>query len=91
VRQPIVVDEEGVFIVGRTRLKAALKLGMTEVPVHVAHGLTPEQARAYCIADNQTATIAEWDDDLLEGELAGLKAMGSCACGVSEWITNSPP
>ena len=74
-RQPIVVDEEGVVIVGHTRLKAALKLGMVEVPVHVAAGLTPEQARAYRIADNQTATIADWDLDLLHNEIAALKAL----------------
>src|SRR5262249_39463560 len=40
-RQPIVVDEDGVIIVGHTRYKAALKLGFEEVPVHVAVGLTP--------------------------------------------------
>src|SRR6516165_11928490 len=40
-RQPIVVDEQGVIIVGHTRYKAALKLGLTEVPVHVAVGLSP--------------------------------------------------
>ena len=57
-RQPIVVDEEGVIIVGHTRYKAALKLGWDEVPVHVAVGLTPAQARAYRIADNQTATLS---------------------------------
>src|SRR5580765_8795567 len=62
-RQPIVVDDEGVIIVGHTRYKAAIKLGMKEVPVHVAVGLSPEQARAYRIADNQTATIANWDED----------------------------
>jgi ParB-like chromosome segregation protein Spo0J len=62
-RQPLVVDADGVIIVGHTRYKAALKLGMTEVPVHVARGLTPEQARAYRIADNQTATLATWDED----------------------------
>ena len=38
-RQPIVLDEQSVIIVGDTRFKAALKLGMTEVPVHVAAGL----------------------------------------------------
>src|SRR5690349_540350 len=64
-RQPIVVDEDGVIIVGHTRYKAALKLGMTEVPVHVAKGLTPVQARAYRIADNQTATLSAWDEDKL--------------------------
>jgi site-specific DNA-methyltransferase (adenine-specific) len=58
-RQPIVVDEQDVIIVGHTRHKAALKLGMTEVPVHVAVGLTREQARAYRIADNQTATLSQ--------------------------------
>ena len=37
-RQPIVVDADGVVVVGHTRHKAALKLGLTEVPVHVAAG-----------------------------------------------------
>ena len=48
-RQPIVVDEEGVVVVGHTRLFAARKLGLEKVPVHVANDLTPEQARAYSI------------------------------------------
>jgi site-specific DNA-methyltransferase (adenine-specific) len=42
-RQPIVVDAEGIIIVGHGRYKAALKLGWEEVPVHVATDLTPEQ------------------------------------------------
>jgi DNA modification methylase len=75
-RQPVVVDEDGVIIVGHTRYKAALKLGMTEVPVHVAVGLSPAQAKAYRIADNQTATIATWDEDRLPLELAALQEMG---------------
>ncbi|MCR4411290.1 MAG: ParB N-terminal domain-containing protein, partial [Thermoguttaceae bacterium] len=54
-RQPIVVDPEGVIIVGHTRYKAALKLGLEKVPVHVATDLTPEQIKAYRIADNKTA------------------------------------
>src|SRR5438132_9664016 len=64
-RQPIVVDEEGTIIVGHTRYKAAIKLGMKEVPVHVAVGLSPEQAKAYRLADNQTATLSTWDNDRL--------------------------
>jgi hypothetical protein len=72
-RQPIVVDAEGVIVVGHTRYKAALKLGLEKVPVHVATDLTPEQIRAYRIADNQTASLATWDYDLLPIELAGLK------------------
>jgi site-specific DNA-methyltransferase (adenine-specific) len=75
-RQPIVVDEQGVIIVGHTRYKAAVKLGLTEVPVHVAAGLTPEQARAYRIADNQTATLSQWDDGKLTAELVALQGAG---------------
>ncbi len=60
LRQPIVVDAEGVIIVGHTRFKAAQKLGLAQVPVHVATDLTPAQVKAYRIADNQTASIAEF-------------------------------
>ena len=45
-RQPIVTDEFGIIIVGHTRYKAALKLGLPQVPVHVATGLTPAQVAA---------------------------------------------
>src|SRR5215510_11677470 len=75
-RQPIVVDEAGVIIVGHTRYKAALKLRLTEVPVHVAVGLTEAQAKAYRIADNQTAQLSGWDCDLLPDELLALQEVG---------------
>ena len=74
-RQPIVVDRDGVIVVGHTRWKAAKKLGLENVPVHVATELTPEQCKAYRIADNQTATIAEWDTDLLSLELKDLEGL----------------
>jgi DNA modification methylase len=74
-RQPLVVDEEGVIIVGHTRYKAAQKLGLDTVPVHVAVGLSPAQAKAYRLADNQTARLSEWDYDLLPGELAELQQL----------------
>jgi DNA modification methylase len=74
-RQPVVVDEEDVIIVGHTRYKAAQKLGLTEIPVHVAKGLSPAQAKAYRIADNQTATLSQWNEDLLPIELAALQEM----------------
>ena len=75
-RQPIVVDEQGVIIVGHTRYLAAIKLGLETVPVHVAVGLSPAQAKAYRIADNQTATLSQWDNDRLPIELAELQEMG---------------
>jgi hypothetical protein len=71
--QPIVVDSDHVIIVGHTRLKAAKKLGLERVPVLVASHLTPEQVRAYRIADNRSAEIAEWNYDLLPIEIAALK------------------
>src|SRR5260370_40198606 len=74
-RQPIVVDQDGVIVVGHTRYKAALKLQLDTVPVHVAADLTPAQAKAYRIADNQTATLSQWDDDKLPLELAALQEM----------------
>jgi site-specific DNA-methyltransferase (adenine-specific) len=74
-RAPLVVDENNVIICGHTRLKAAEHLGLDTVPVHVAKGLTPEQIKAYRIADNKTGEIAEWDFDLLPLELADLQNM----------------
>lgn len=74
-RQPIVVDTEGVIICGHTRYKAAQKLGLEKVPVHVAKDLTPEQIKAYRIADNKSAELADWNYDLLPIELAELQEM----------------
>jgi site-specific DNA-methyltransferase (adenine-specific) len=74
-RAPLVVDDNNVIICGHTRLKAAEHLGLDTVPVHVAKGLTPEQIKAYRIADNKTGEIAEWDFDLLPLELADLQNM----------------
>lgn len=75
-RQPIVVDQEGVVIVGHTRLKAARRLGMTQVPVHVASGLTEAQVKAYRLADNRVGEEAEWDSDLLNLEIGDLSELG---------------
>lgn len=72
-RAPIVVDESNVIICGHTRLLSAQRLGLETVPVHIAKGLTPEQVKAYRIADNKTGEIAEWDYDLLPLELADLQ------------------
>lgn len=74
-RQPLVVDVDDVIVVGHTRWKAAQKLGLTQVPVHIAKDLTPAQAKAYRLADNATGGIAEWDAELLPVELADLKSL----------------
>ena len=71
-RQPIVVDADGVIIVGHTRYLAAKQLGLAEVPVHVAEGLTPEQVAAYRVADNKTGEASSWDDERLTEILGDL-------------------
>ena len=71
-KQPLVVDKDGVIVAGHTRYKAAQKLGIEEVPVVVADDLTPEQVKAYRLADNKTAELAEWDFAKLDEELAEL-------------------
>lgn len=72
-KQPIVVDKEGVIIAGHTRLKAAKKLGMEEIPVLVAKDLSSEQADAYRLADNKTGEISEWNMDMLGDELSQIE------------------
>lgn len=71
-RQPLVVDRDGVLIAGHVRLAAAKKLGLAEAPVHVADTLTPEQVRAYRIADNRVADEVAWDEGLLTLELQSI-------------------
>jgi len=71
---PIVIDAQGVIVAGHTRLKAAKELGMEEVPCIVADDLTPEQIRAFRVADNKTGEKAEWDVELLNTELLDLEA-----------------
>src|SRR6266702_2620219 len=74
-RQPVVVDGEGVIIAGHTRLLAAQRLGLAEVPVHVAEGLSPAQVKAYRLMDNRSHEEAEWDYELLGAELFDLKGL----------------
>lgn len=70
---PITVDKDGVIATGHTRLKAAILLGLEEVPVIVLDELTPEQIDAWRLVDNQVAAIAEWDFPKLQEELAKIK------------------
>ena len=69
---PILVDGKDGIIAGHGRLAAAKDLGMTEVPVVVLDHLTPDQKRAYVLADNRLALNAGWDDELLQQEIAAL-------------------
>lgn len=68
--QPIVVDKQGVIIVGHGRFEAAKLLGMTDVPV-IEVDLTEEQAKAYRLADNKL-NESDWEMDLAISELKEL-------------------
>ena len=70
---PIVIDSNNEIINGHTRLKAAKKLGLETVPVIVADDLTPEQIKAFRLADNKVGEIATWDENALAVELEELK------------------
>lgn len=83
-QQPIVVDKDGVIIVGHTRLKAAQKLGMDNVPVVVANQLTGEQVKAYRLADNKSGELAEWDFGLLDDELTGIDDLDMSEFGFTD-------
>lgn len=80
-KNPIIVDKNGCIVAGHTRLKAAEKLGLDEVPVIVADDLSDEQVKAFRLADNKTAELAEWNFDLLETELAGISEIDMSAFG----------
>lgn len=69
--QPIVIDRDGVIVIGHCRAMAAKKLGMEEVPCVCVDDLTPEQVNALRLVDNKS-NESDWDLDLLADELPGL-------------------
>lgn len=73
---PVLIDTEGTIIAGHGRVMAARKLELKSVPcIRLGH-LTPQQVRAYVIADNKLALNAGWDDEKLKAELEALSADG---------------
>ena len=73
-RVPVVAKSDGTVVDGHLRLKAAKKLGLTEVPVVLADDMTDLQIKAFRLSVNKTAELAEWDDELLAIELHELNA-----------------
>lgn len=69
---PVVLDQSNVIICGHTRVEAASRLGMDEVPCVIADDLTDAQIKAFRLADNRTHEYAEWDDEKLKTEIDSL-------------------
>ena len=63
---PVIIDKDNVIVCGHTRVKAAIKLGLKEVPCIVADDLTPEQIKAFRLADNKTSELSSWATKLLQ-------------------------
>lgn len=70
---PLVIDKDRVIVTGHTRLKAAKRLGLDSVPCVMADDLSPEQVKAFRVADNAVSEVALWDMEKLEVELADIE------------------
>lgn len=70
---PIIIDKDNVIVAGHTRYEACKILGIDSIPCHRVDNLTDEQVKAFRLADNKTAELADWDFSKLEVELAGLE------------------
>lgn len=75
-RVPIVAKSDGLVVDGHLRLKAAKKIGLTEVPVILADDMSEAQIKAFRLSVNKVAEFAEWDIDLLKLEFADLQEQG---------------
>lgn len=74
-RNPIIITPDDVIVSGHTRRKAAMKIGLEEVPCIVVDRLTEEKVRMFRLADNKTAELSSWDMDLLKTELLELEGV----------------
>ena len=72
-RQPLVVDVKDVIVVGHLRRAGARLAGLKEIPVHIAADLTPEQIKAYRLADNKTGELAQWVPEMLASDFLDLR------------------
>lgn len=81
---PIILDGDGIIIAGHTRLKAAKRLGMEQVPCIVVDDLDAEQVKAFRLADNRVAEQASWDFEMLAEEIQALN-LEQGLTGFAEW------
>lgn len=72
---PILIDGSDTILAGHGRVEAAKLLGLVEVPCVRLEHMSPQQKRAYVLADNKLALNAGWDEDVLAEELKGLLAV----------------
>lgn len=88
---PVVIDREGVIVAGHTRLKAAKKLMLEEVPCIIADDLTDEQIKAFRLADNKVSEFASWDAELLDEEIQDINDIDMSEFGFDESAFDEEP
>jgi len=76
-RKPIVITEAGVIVAGNGTVEAAKRLGWLDIEVvKVPNDWTPDKVKAFAIADNRTAELANWNQEVLTSQLLELEAEG---------------
>src|SRR5665811_1044532 len=70
---PVLARGDGEVVDGHLRLKAARKLGITDIPVILCDEWTAAQVKAFRLMVNRSATWADWDEELLAIELLDLQ------------------
>lgn len=83
---PIVIDKNNEIVAGHTRLKAAKKLGIEEVPTIIADDLSDEKIKAFRLADNKVAELSYWDEEVLQNELAEIEGINMSDFGFEELL-----
>ncbi len=85
---PIIIDKDNVIIAGHTRLKAAKELGLSKIPTIKADDLSPEQVKAFRLADNKVSEIAEWDFNALGLEISKIPDFDLSEFGFDDFISD---
>jgi site-specific DNA-methyltransferase (adenine-specific) len=87
-RKPIVITEAGIIVAGNGTVTAAKNLGWETIEaVRVPADWTPDQVKAFALADNRTAELATWNSDVLNQQLDELEQAGF---EVADWGFETP-
>ena len=88
---PLVLDKDNVIVCGHTRYKAAMQMGLKEVPCIMADDLTEDQINAFRLADNKTQELAEWDWNKIGIELDSITGIDMSLMGFEDFLDQSDP
>lgn len=90
-RVPLVIDKDNVIVCGHTRYKAAVQMGLEEVPCILADDLTEDQINAFRLADNKTQELAEWDWNKIGIELDSITGIDMSLMGFEDFLAEDDP